>query len=168
MSAFISNAKGGEFATSRHGAIDYSDFEKIRALWANAVSAQTIAFVMGRPVCDILPVVACFPKGMREPYRPPIEPKPPVSFTEGGRAGLGPFLTVAKAVAKKSCVSVADLRGPARTKTIAHARHEAFWILRQTTSISLPHIGQWFGSRHHTTVLHGVRAHAQRMEGGVG
>jgi chromosomal replication initiation ATPase DnaA len=30
---------------------------------------------------------------------------------------------------------------------------------------SLPQIGAWLGGRHHTTILHAVRAHEKRMGG---
>lgn len=60
-------------------------------------------------------------------------------------------------------VSVADLRGPARTKGIAHARQHAMYLMAQQPHLSLPQIGRYL-NRDHTTILHGVRAHKARAE----
>lgn len=58
-------------------------------------------------------------------------------------------------------LSKADLRGPSRQRYIAHARQE-FMYLANKAGRSLPQIGLFLGGRHHTTVLHGVRAHEGR------
>lgn len=60
--------------------------------------------------------------------------------------------------------SVAELRGPGRTKEIAHARQHAMYLMAQQKHLSLPQIGRYLGGRDHTTVLHGVRAHKARTE----
>jgi len=51
-----------------------------------------------------------------------------------------------------------------RTKTIAAARHELWWRLRNDPDLELSYdeIGRLF-DRNHTSVLHGVRAHKRRM-----
>lgn len=49
-----------------------------------------------------------------------------------------------------------------RKASIAQARQEVFYRLRELDQPpSLPQIGQWMGLDH-TTVLHGLRAHARR------
>lgn len=64
-------------------------------------------------------------------------------------------------VAARHGVSVDDLIGPSRQRTITRARHEAMWLMRQATTRSLPSIGRVF-RRHHTTVLFGIREHEER------
>ena len=47
------------------------------------------------------------------------------------------------------------LRGTQKTKGVAEARQVAMYLIRKMTNLSLPQIGQVFGNRDHTTVLHG-------------
>jgi chromosomal replication initiator protein len=51
-------------------------------------------------------------------------------------------------------VSMDDLCGPGKTKALAHARQIAMYLCRELTDLSLPKIGQTFGGRDHTTVMH--------------
>lgn len=67
------------------------------------------------------------------------------------------------AVAFKHGVSVNDLKAKRRDKIAARARHEAMWRVKKKTLFSFPKIGRVFGGRDHTTVLHGVRKHEERM-----
>ncbi len=54
-------------------------------------------------------------------------------------------------------ISVADIKGQNRTKEIVLARQVAMYETRRLTSLSLPEIGQVFGGRDHTTVMHSLR-----------
>src|SRR5215468_957988 len=51
-------------------------------------------------------------------------------------------------------VSIDDLCGPGKTKALAQARQIAMYLCRELTDMSLPRIGQTFGGRDHTTVMH--------------
>ena len=51
-------------------------------------------------------------------------------------------------------VSIDDLCGPGKTKALAQARQIAMYLCRELTDLSLPKIGQTFGGRDHTTVMH--------------
>ncbi|ACU95095.1 chromosomal replication initiator protein DnaA [Saccharomonospora viridis] len=51
-------------------------------------------------------------------------------------------------------VTVEDLCGPGKTKALATARQIAMYLCRELTDMSLPRIGQTFGGRDHTTVMH--------------
>jgi chromosomal replication initiator protein len=59
-------------------------------------------------------------------------------------------------VARQFGCHVSDLRGDKRTAEIAYARHIAMYLCRQLTEASLPQIGDRFGGRDHSTVLHAV------------
>ncbi|NLA26660.1 MAG: chromosomal replication initiator protein DnaA, partial [Firmicutes bacterium] len=50
-----------------------------------------------------------------------------------------------------------DLRGRRRTRDIAFARQVAMYLARELTELSLPKIGDEFGGRDHTTVLHALK-----------
>jgi chromosomal replication initiator protein len=51
-------------------------------------------------------------------------------------------------------VSLEDLCGPGKTKALATARQISMYLCRELTDMSLPKIGQTFGGRDHTTVMH--------------
>lgn len=51
-------------------------------------------------------------------------------------------------------VTIDDLCGPGKTKALAQARQIAMYLCRELTDSSLPKIGQSFGGRDHTTVMH--------------
>jgi chromosomal replication initiator protein len=51
-------------------------------------------------------------------------------------------------------VSIDDLCGPGKTKALAQARQISMYLCRELTDLSLPKIGQTFGNRDHTTVMH--------------
>ena len=51
-------------------------------------------------------------------------------------------------------VTMDELCGPMKTRAIASARQIAMYLCRELTDLSLPKIGQTFGGRDHTTVMH--------------
>ena len=53
-------------------------------------------------------------------------------------------------------ISTAEIVGDKRARAIVHARHVAMYLARELTDVSLPQIGEHFGGRDHTTVLHAV------------
>ena len=64
---------------------------------------------------------------------------------------------IQKTVADYFKIKVADLYSKKRTRQIARPRQVAMWLAKQLTSQSYPSIGEAFGGRDHTTVLHAVR-----------
>jgi len=62
--------------------------------------------------------------------------------------------TILHEVAAYFGVTVDDLKSQNRSKPIVSARQIAMYLLRDLTELSLPKIGQVFGGRDHTTVLH--------------
>jgi chromosomal replication initiator protein len=51
-------------------------------------------------------------------------------------------------------VTMDELCGPGKTKALAQSRQIAMYLCRELTDLSLPRIGQTFGGRDHTTVMH--------------
>ncbi|AXF56501.1 chromosomal replication initiator protein DnaA [Salicibibacter kimchii] len=51
-------------------------------------------------------------------------------------------------------VKLEEITAKKRTKAIAHARQVAMYLSREMTESSLPKIGEKFGGRDHTTVIH--------------
>ncbi len=54
-------------------------------------------------------------------------------------------------------VTLEDLTGPVKTKSVANARQIAMYLCRELTDLTLPKIGQTFGGRDHTTVMHAAK-----------
>jgi len=54
-------------------------------------------------------------------------------------------------------LSMEDLCGSSRSRVLVNARQIAMYLCRELTDLSLPKIGQLFGGRDHTTVIHADR-----------
>lgn len=64
---------------------------------------------------------------------------------------------IQKTVADYYKIKVSDMYSKKRSRIIARPRQMAMAIAKELTSLSLPDIGEAFGGRDHTTVLHGYR-----------
>ena len=64
---------------------------------------------------------------------------------------------IQKTVADFYKIKVADMYSKKRPASIAHPRQVAMYLAKDLTKKSLPEIGELFGGRDHTTVLHAVR-----------
>lgn len=64
---------------------------------------------------------------------------------------------IQKTVADYFKIKVADLFSKKRTRVIVRPRQIAMWLAKDLTTLSYPAIGNAFGGRDHTTVLHAVR-----------
>jgi chromosomal replication initiator protein len=64
---------------------------------------------------------------------------------------------IQKTVAEYYKIRVADLHSKSRTRSITRPRQMAMALAKELTSHSLPEIGDAFGGRDHTTVLHACR-----------
>ena len=58
-------------------------------------------------------------------------------------------------------VTVEAMCGPRRTRRVANARFEAWFLLRTKRAMSYAQIAKRFGNRDHTTILHGIRRYCQ-------
>ncbi len=65
--------------------------------------------------------------------------------------------TIQRAVCEHYGVGLIDLLSIRRTKALVLPRSVAVWLCRRLTPHSLPAIGQHFGGRDHTTMLHSAR-----------
>ena len=64
---------------------------------------------------------------------------------------------IQKTVAEYYKIRVADLLSKSRTRSVTRPRQVAMALAKELTSHSLPEIGDAFGGRDHTTVLHACR-----------
>ncbi|MFA5634849.1 MAG: chromosomal replication initiator protein DnaA [Anaerovoracaceae bacterium] len=61
---------------------------------------------------------------------------------------------IKKYVCKHFNIKISDMESAKRSRNLAFPRQIAMYICRDLTSLSLPKIGEAFGNRDHTTVLH--------------
>ncbi|WP_045226630.1 chromosomal replication initiator protein DnaA [Methyloterricola oryzae] len=71
---------------------------------------------------------------------------------------------IQKTVAEYFKIRVADLLSNKRTRSVTRPRQMAMALAKELTNHSLPEIGQMFGGRDHTTVLHATRKVAELKE----
>lgn len=64
---------------------------------------------------------------------------------------------IQKTVADFYKIKVAEMYSKKRTRNLARPRQMAMFLAKELTDLSLPEIGQGFGGRDHTTVLHACR-----------
>jgi chromosomal replication initiator protein len=64
---------------------------------------------------------------------------------------------IALATARHFSLRLADLRSPVRRRALVVARGVAVYLARQLTEESLERIGDYFGGRDHSTVMHSCR-----------
>ena len=59
---------------------------------------------------------------------------------------------------------VEDLKSQRRTRNVAHPRQIAMYLSRKLTDMSLPKIGEEFGGRDHTTVIHAYEKISENLK----
>jgi chromosomal replication initiator protein len=72
----------------------------------------------------------------------------------------GPEITATTIMAQTATyfsLTLDDLCGSSRSRVLVNARQIAMYLCRELTELSLPKIGQTFGGRDHTTVMHADR-----------
>lgn len=75
---------------------------------------------------------------------------------------------IQKTVAQYYKIRLGDLISKRRTRSIARPRQVAMALAKELTNHSLPEIGDAFGGRDHTTVLHACRKIAELKENDMG
>lgn len=74
------------------------------------------------------------------------------------------YNTIMKVVARYYDISPDQLTTKKRSRDVAHPRQVAMYLCRELTDMSLPKIGQVFGGRDHTTVMHACEKIQEEME----
>jgi chromosomal replication initiator protein len=72
---------------------------------------------------------------------------------------------IKKYVCKHFNIKLSDIESPKRARIYSYPRQIAMYICRSATNLSLPKIGEYFGNRDHTTVLHACeKIHKEKNE----
>lgn len=96
----------------------------------------------------------------------PAAATPAITPGPSGKPNAAPSLRrIMGLAARRHGLSIADLTGPSRRRSVALARAEAMYLARNLTGRTLEGIGVGFGGRDHTTVLHGIRV-IERLRSG--
>jgi len=80
----------------------------------------------------------------------------------GSSSGQVTVELIQKNVADYYKLKISDMYSKRRPSSIAGPRQIAMYLAKEMTQKSLPEIGDLFGGRDHTTVLHAVRKIAQQ------
>jgi chromosomal replication initiator protein len=64
---------------------------------------------------------------------------------------------IQKTVAEYFKIKISDMHSKKRSRNVARPRQVAMALAKDLTQMSLPEIGEAFGNRDHTTVLHACR-----------
>jgi chromosomal replication initiator protein len=72
--------------------------------------------------------------------------------------------SIQKIVADYFSLRILDMKIKRRTKVIALPRQIAMYLVRELTDLSLPEIGENFGGRDHTTILHAYNKIKKKIE----
>ncbi|MDD5436191.1 MAG: chromosomal replication initiator protein DnaA [Candidatus Omnitrophica bacterium] len=75
---------------------------------------------------------------------------------------------IQKKVSEYFDIKLSDMRAKKRSKAIAYPRQVAMYLARQLTDFSLPEIGDQFGGRDHTTVIHACEKIENDLKGKPG
>ncbi|MGN6543937.1 MAG: helix-turn-helix domain-containing protein, partial [Aureliella sp.] len=73
--------------------------------------------------------------------------------------------SIAKAVARRFRIKLPELRGATRVARVVRARGLVILLARRLTSASLQAIGEYFGGRDHSTILHACRKFEETLPG---
>jgi chromosomal replication initiator protein len=72
--------------------------------------------------------------------------------------------SIQKTVAKYYKIKVSDLKSARRVKTLAEPRQIAMYLCKKISKASYPEIGNKFGGKDHSTVIHAVKKIEKRIE----
>ena len=71
---------------------------------------------------------------------------------------------IQKIVAESFSVKISDLKSKRRTKAVVLPRQVAMFLCRNLANSSLPEIGNFFGGKDHSTVIHAVKVIEEKKE----
>lgn len=154
---------GAEHATARKGGVTPEILHMAAGLRRKGYGWQALSVQTGVHQETLRLMLS----GVRTPEREPVKIE---RWVTRGRHLYGPptpsrsdlIRFRIEAVAKRHGLPLACILGARRTRPVSIARHEAYWEIKTTFGLSYPRLGVIFG-RDHTSIMHGVRKHEERM-----
>lgn len=71
---------------------------------------------------------------------------------------------IQKTIASHFSIKISDLKSPKRLKALVLPRQIAMYLARQLTSCSYPEIGDRFGGKDHSTIIHAIKKIEKQIE----
>lgn len=143
------------------------DFETRIAILRNKAEAEhvsipddTLSYIAGQIDSNIrelegaLMRVEAFSSMTRTPISTSLAAEALKNLKVSGKSSKLTIPIIQDKVAKYYHVTIADLKGKKRVKSIVIPRQIAMYLSRELTDASLPKIGNEFGGKDHTTVIH--------------
>lgn len=124
------------------------------------VSSEVLAFIADRISTNIRELegalirVMAYSALMNQPVTTELAAEALKDIIPQGRLRVIGIPDIQQAVSQYYRLRVEDLKSKKRTKSIAFPRQIAMYLSRELTDHSLPKIGEDFGGRDHTTVIH--------------
>ncbi|MBA4541938.1 chromosomal replication initiator protein DnaA [Thermoactinomyces daqus] len=124
------------------------------------VPSEVLAFIADRVDTNIRELegalirVVAFSALMNQPVTPELAAEALKDIMPQSRPRVISIHDIQQAVANYYRLRVEDLKSKKRTKSVAFPRQIAMYLCRELTDFSLPKIGEDFGGRDHTTVIH--------------
>ena len=98
--------------------------------------------------------VAAYAKISNQPMTPEVVSEALKDLVVATKSKRMTIQDIQEAVSEYYGIHIDELASKKRTKSIAFPRHVAMYLSRELTDNSLPKIGEVFGGRDHTTVIH--------------
>jgi len=64
-------------------------------------------------------------------------------------------------------LTLAEMYGPGRARSLSHPRQMAMYLARKRTGASLPQIAKYLRRADHTTIMHGIKVFEDRIKHGT-
>lgn len=71
---------------------------------------------------------------------------------------------IQKVIASHFSIKISDIKSPKRLKALVLPRQIAMYLSRQLTSCSYPEIGERFGGKDHSTIIHAIKKIEKQMK----
>ncbi|SEM83389.1 chromosomal replication initiator protein DnaA [Lihuaxuella thermophila] len=124
------------------------------------VPGEVLAFIADRVDTNIRELegalirVVAYSALMNQPVTPELAAEALKDIMPDSRPRVISIQEIQQEVSAYYRLRVDDLKSKKRTKTVAFPRQIAMYLCRELTDYSLPKIGEDFGGRDHTTVIH--------------